>query len=627
MPLYMPTNLPIFGLSQLTIMYSKDRAAWAECVQPYLDLLPSRSTLEDLIHYYVNEIDPLYGFVSEGILKIHMDLLFTHLGLSQASSLPEPKHLDTVHHIVGSLGADEPAKAIESVFWADARNYGLLALLFGILYAASSMMDIAEVQARRISDTQDPEDIEARINAWHDAGIFFFQNSNIIMEPTLWTLQNFSILSIKYLNMREMPIVVIWNRLAISLALHMGLNRMGSTLDDLIHDSPGTVRNNDILDYLPWVNEMSPMDLPQRELARIIWAALLRFDWFRSVHVDYTYSVCDRMNQTSAPAALLPKEVLMLRELPRTVLADPNRPSPTVYLRILLEIGRIICEISEILLRRRSLRQKHQLTFEETVHMDRQIRHVQASLPKYFEFDQDPLDADLQAIMQQHPYLKIQRLFLQEQIHYRLLRLHLPFIGADILAGHTSLSVETCIEGARVSIAVREELERTKNPNRRVPYLFWHLLTSATVLQRILMHYPMPQQRQVQLMQSLRHALRYLDEAPFPSSFSVNSHLLAALDVLRRFCQGTQMDTQGLASDTNTLSTGSTTSEMWAARQAPSAVVNGCEPSMPTDGPLSGGDSEAALPEYNTLFGIFRWTESDDAMLLAGIELLLDMPN
>lgn len=75
------------------------------------------------------------------------------------------------------------------IFWKDALNYGLLALLFVILYAALSMMDICELQARRISESQDPDDIEVRINAWHDARIFFFQHSNMIQEPTLWMLQ------------------------------------------------------------------------------------------------------------------------------------------------------------------------------------------------------------------------------------------------------------------------------------------------------------------------------------------------------------------------------------------------------------------------------------------------------
>ncbi|WFD21138.1 hypothetical protein MCAP1_003395 [Malassezia caprae] len=534
----MAPSLPLFESSKLTSLFSNDRAVWTKCVQSYLDLLPSRFTIEDLVRYYVREIDPIYGFVSESILHIHLELLFSHLGLSQASGRHEQKRPDTVRHILGSLGASGQAKAMESVFWTDARNYGLLSLLFAILYAASSMMDIHELQARRVCESQDPGDIEARINAWHDAGIFFFQNSNMIQEPTLWTLQNFNILSIKYLNMREMHIVVIWNHLAISLAQQMGLNRMGSTLDDLTHDSTEVVSSHGILDNMLWVNEVSPKDLPQRELARIIWATLLRFDWFRSAHVGYSYSVCDSMNQTSAPAALLPKEVLMLRELSHMVLADPNRPSPTVFLRIHLDIGRIVRQGSEILLRRHSQRQKCQLTFEETMHMDRQLRDVKSSLPKYFDFEQDPTDADNQTILQEHPYLKIQRLFLQEQIHYRLLRLHLPFIETEIQAGHSSLSMETCIEGASISIAVHEELERTNNPNRRVPFLFWHLLTSATVLQRIMMHYSMPQKRQMQLLQSLRHAVHYLEEAPQPVSFSTNVHLQAALDLLRRFCQG-----------------------------------------------------------------------------------------
>lgn len=616
---HLPPKFPLFGPSQLKVLYNRDRKAWAERLQSYLDLLPSRRAMDSLIEYYVREIDPIYGFVNEAILELHLDLLYSHLGLSRASAYPEPTGSGR-ESMAGSSGTLDRAKAIKSSFWMDARNYGLLALLFAILYAAASMLEISDIQARHIFESQDAEGVTARIDALHDAGIFFFQHSNMIEQPTLWTLQNFNILSIKYLNMREMHIVVIWNRLAISLAQHMGLNRLGSTLDDLTHELPSTMPSNDILECMPWVDEMSPTDLPQRELGRLIWATLLRFDWFSSVHVDYTYSVCESMNQTSAPAALCPEEVLMLRQLPRSVLRDPNRPSPMVFFRILLDLGRIVCQISEILLRQRSVRQKRQLSLEETMHMDQQIRALQASLPRYFHLDQDVSDERTQAILEKHPYLKLQRLFLQEQINYRLMRLHMPFIEEDIHTGHTSLSVETCAEGARISIAVHEELEQTNNPNRRVPYLFWHLLTNATVLQRILIHYPMPLPRQMQLMQSLRYAVHHLEHAPLPTSFSTNPHLQAAIGALRRFCQGVQTDILGNAS-ASTSSTREPT-QTYSTHQALPVALGDHGPPMSVGGPPSGGN-EGSLQEFE----IPGWTNSDDAMLLAGLELLLELPS
>lgn len=607
-----PLSLPLYGPSYLMELYNKDREAWSKQLQQYLDLLPMRATMEAMVCDYVNEMDPLFCYVNGAILKIHLDMLYTQLGLSRANSLQGSEEQDAFEKTKGSLGLGHRAKAVESAFWADARHYGLLALLFGILYAATSVLDPSEVQAYQFLENTEPSDLKGRIDAFHDAGVFFFQHSNFMEQPTLWTLQNFNILSIKYWNMREMHIAVIWNRLAISLAQQMGLNCLGSALDDIMHDASPSMRSDFL--GLPWIDEMSPTDLSQRELGRMLWATLLRFDWFCSFHVDFTYSISDSMNQTSPPAALHPEEVLMLRQLPPSVLNEPDRPTPTVYLRILLDVGRLVRQISEILLRRRSQRQKAQLTWEETQYMDCQIRALQNTLPKYFCFDPETIkEADTQAILAKYPYLKIQRLFLQEQFQYRLLRLHLPFMEAEIQAGDKSMSIDTCIEGARMTIAVYEELQLTHNRNRRTPFLFWHLLTSATVLQRLLMHYPMPQHRQASLMRSLHQAVRYLEEVPLPISLKAHTQLQATLDVLRRFSQGTQRE---LEEDANT--TSMNTSQ---AHSAPTDLDI-----LPSSACRGSYDETAATSEYE-LFEIPGWTDADDAMLLAGLEFLLEHSN
>ncbi|KAL4399733.1 RNA polymerase II-specific DNA-binding transcription factor [Malassezia pachydermatis] len=629
--------IPFFGAPFLAQLYEADRMTWSKFMATHLTILPSRKSVADIVEYYLRELEPVHSCVNESILRSQLDLLCTHIGLGSVKDVhvgvpTDSSHADIASKIAGSMGVQRHAKVIESSFWADARHYGLLALLYAILFVACDAMGPSEVQAMHVCEYKDAAGIENYIDTLHNAGLFFFQQSGVVEMPTLWTLQNFILLPQKYLNTRSMNMVVVWNRMAVSMAQSMGLNRLGSAADDITRKHKPKVPNGDFLSRMDWTRDICETDLPQRELARKIWCVLIKFDWYRSVHIDYTYCVCDAMNRTSPPAFLEDDEVLRVNTFSMDVLQDRTRPSPNAYVHVELEIGKVIRSMAEILLERRSRMEDASLTYAEALDIDGRFRRIIASLPLFLRFDvPSEWTQHVDSILEQHPYLKIQRLFIHEQIYYRLLRLHIPFLTKpDPTQDHT-YSAESCIEGARISLAVREELQRTGNPNRNSAYLFWHLLTAATVLQRIISHYPLAPARRSSLVLSLRKALGFLEVVPAPAWYKTSPDLQAASEAMRRFAF--------------TLEPEDVEATQAPARPAPSvqtpippaaSAAATATPSLPTPAPLPTSSTPLAPPStaildngesltdtIDSLLTLPPWSDSDSAAVMAGLDFLL----
>ncbi|WFD04078.1 hypothetical protein MOBT1_002777 [Malassezia obtusa] len=535
----------------LSSIYTQDVDRWRQFMAPYFAQLPDVHHMDELVSFYLKELEPLISCTNSVMFLEDYSLLKSNLVMARGAPGTDKAayHGDITESILGSLSGPATRQAdafVPSAFWSIPQNYGLLALLFVMLHTACDSRPSQDLfQRRMLPQCQDDDELGAALDRLHASAIFFLHESNAQEHPTLWTLQTIILLQRKPLHSLRVPTGAIWNSTALRMAQLMGLNRLGSASDDVsrMQRCERSIRadDSDILQRMPWLNEFAEGDLPKRELARKIWATLVMFDWMKSTHVDYTYMVSDEMNCTAPPAALTDEEMVRITSLSRATLKDPNRVSPTVFGRILLDLARCVRQSAAILVSRMSRHLPLTIDYPDAMKIDRQICEILDKMPRYFRFDGvSELSDDVCTAHAQHPYLSLQRLFLQEQIHFRLLRLHSPYLPMALRDPGYRRSLVACIEGARVTVAVWEELQRTENPNQQMHYMKWHLLSAAIVLDRVIGSMDVngagdPSTDYSRLKNTLRKAVQFLESRRVLKSFERLSGT-HTLESLRQFC-------------------------------------------------------------------------------------------
>ena len=634
----------------LAQLYTDDKAAWERTMAPHLAQLPAPHHMDHLVQFYLRELEPL-------ISSMNAVIFWDEYGTLRANLVPgaedtAPAH-DITDRIVGSLGGATPRAdpRASPAFWTRSESYGLLALLFVVLHTACDSLRPEALLARGVVPHADsPASLVAALDRLHAASIHFLHESDAHEHPTLWTLQSIILLQRKPLHAMRIPEGVIWTSMALRIAQLMGLNRLGSAADDLArlqrHERCVRPAERDILQRMPWLREFAEDDLPRRELARKIWGTLVVTDWLKSMHVDYTYMVSDEMNCTAPPAALTDDEVVRITSLPKALLRDANRVSPSVFGRVMLELARCVRQAAALLMGRMSRHQSLMLDYPDAMRIDRQIGEVLARLPPYFRFDGTAeLSDEVRAAHAQHPYLALQRLFLQEQIHFRLLCLHSPYLPLALRDAHYRRSLAACIEGARVTVAAWEELQRTENPNQQMHYMKWHLLSAAVVLDRVIgsMHntdtHSTPSDY-ARLKTTLRKAVHFLESHHVLTSLErVRGY--QALGSLRQFCANTSAEhthdipTDGAAQPATApqpAHDASATAARASANGSTSGSTAGSTGSTTPSGSdtILGGSAPTSLQEEFAKLGSAipssidtpDW-DVDDATLLAGVDFLM----
>lgn len=474
-------NSKSMSLAQL---YTWSPAAWQNIMAYHFARLPEAHIMDGLVSYYLRELEPYICCANSVILLDEYTQLKGHIAAVRNQETTAER--GNVTSIAGSLSnhgnrVNEPLPL--ATFWTKPHCYSLLALLFAILQTACDYQPKSSDHTIRASHKQDmSQDLR-------ESSYFFLFESNFQLNPTLWALQTIILHQVKPQYSLHVPAGSIWISMALNMAQIMGLNRLGSASDDIlwVHCNKSIPAQHDILQHMPWLKEFSKDDLPRRELARKIWTKLVMWDWFASIHVNYTYSVPEEMNCTAPPAPLSDEEVMQIASIPTSVLTDMERVSPTVYCRILLDISRCVRQTAAILIRKTSLNQPRTTEHHEALGIDKQLLQIMNSIPRYFRFDgSSELDGHIRLLHIQYPYLSLQRLYLQEQFHYRMILLHSPFLLLALRSEPYHRSLTACIEGARTIVAVWEELRRTEIPNPHVHYNKWHLLSAAVVLARVL---------------------------------------------------------------------------------------------------------------------------------------------
>lgn len=523
---------------------------WRTMISSNLELMPEGYHMDEIVLFYLRELEPLFCCMNSVIFQDEYATLKTNIALSRWNK-QNSDHEDTPNFIVGSLTGQvhQPSGSLPlSKFWADPKSYGLLALVFAVVNVVLNTMHKGEVLSRHFLPNCDSEERFDQVSEQlYSSSIFFLHESTYQLTPTLWTLQTIIILKRKPLDSLHVTLGLIWNATATRLAQLMGLNRLGSAIEDIKHknDKSPLYIEEDPVSRMPWLSIFAEDDLPKRELGRKVWATLLTFDWFASGHVDFAYLVPDDINCSSTPAALLDEEVVRLEAIPEAVLANPNRPSPNAFVRLSLELSYIVRQTSVILTKRISRHEPLHVAYEDVALIDRQLCALVENLPNYLRFDGlSELSDEVQAIHAQHPFLSLQRLFLQEQIHFRMLRLHSPYLPSALRDPARRRSLKACIEGARVTVAVWEELQRAENPNQHMHYMKWHLLSAAFVLNRVLAlvgdswtQDAATASEYSRLKKTLRKALEFLEKrhARALETF-VSIHGSKLLESIRRFC-------------------------------------------------------------------------------------------
>ncbi|WFC96496.1 hypothetical protein MBRA1_003157 [Malassezia brasiliensis] len=617
----------------LAQLYKADREAWERAMAPYFAQLPAPHHMDHLVQFYLRELEPIISCMNAVLFWNEYGMLRANLAPSAEAATPAH---DITERIIGSLGGASPRAdpRASSAFWTRPESYALLGLLFVVLHTACDTMPPETLIARRVLPHGDtPDALAVALDRLHAASVHFVHESDAHDYPTLWTLQSIILLQRKALLAMRIPESAIWMSMALRLAQLMGLNRLGSAADDvarLQRNEPSVQpADRDILQRMPWLREFAEDDLPRRELGRKVWATLVMIDWLKSMHIDYTYMVPDEMNCTAPPAALTDDEVVRIASLPKAILRDPNRVSPSVFGRVMLELSRCVRQVSTLLMGRMSRHLSLMLDYADAMRVDRQINEVLARLPPYFRFDGiAEISDEVRAAHAQHPYLALQRLFLQEQIHFRLLCLHSPYLPLALRDAQYRRSLTACIEGARVTVAVWEELQRTENPNQQMHYMKWHLLSAAVVLDRVIgsMHHTdtsPPPSDYARLKTTLRKAVHFLESHNILTSIErVRGY--QALGSLRQFCANTG------AESTHDASTERAAQSTTAAPNDDAEARGSTDGSTSvTDGTLSHSAPASLQEEFARLGSAIPssidtpdWG-NDDATLLAGVDFLM----
>lgn len=523
--------------------------------------------MDEVMALYLRELEPLINCFNRRILLNETRELLPILVEAKQTVERTPSRNNISERISGSLPhteasgrADGPA---DLIYWADVRNYGLVSVVVAVLYTMCDALSIADEKLERIFPNTRESEREALLEKLHGTALFFLQQSHFQQQPTLWTLQSIFLLQRKYLYELQAPVCAMWNSTAVRIAQTMGLNRLGSAHDDMLHwrapqresdststddnaplrPSGATARHADV--HRMALTEFAERNFALRELGRKVWHALVSFDWYLAAHTDYCYSVPDALSRSAPPAELDDEDVIELsaRQVDELGALAEGRlkrgASDATFVGINTTIARSVREMAQMRLELMLTAKTPSFSYEDVQKLDQHFRSILGALPDVFQFNGVTENSNhVRAMVAKKAFLALQRLHVQEQIHFRLMLLHRPFVAAGLADVAYKSSVDTCIEAARITMAVWKELQRTGNPNQRLWSLRSHVVHAVFILHTVLdSSYLAPDSTtRSELLDDLRGAMSSM-VAPADTAACGRFPLVAqTLESIRQFC-------------------------------------------------------------------------------------------
>lgn len=493
------TQGPSFMSSVAALTKEPDGTLSSE-TQYWISVLPSRSEFKNLLYFYMQEVEPMFSFMNRELAIDQCEYFWEHC---------ESVRTDVLH----GRYADEGCSPAIRAFWGDPFFSGLAAMAFMIVQSCFDNM--AADQRANYNITEDR-------HYWNGA-IYFLNRADAYERPTLWALQ--TMLLLRFHNMRNLMLrkSVLWHSVCVRLAQSMGLNRLGSTLDDLRQpNTAGATQepapffnstlhhwrrnnmssNNGVVDDSPilfaatrlsnnhmWSLDFAPGNLALREIARRIWQNLVAFEWIMCSYTDNCYMVSENMSLTSPPANLDDIEVLSLdrnklqdRQGLEARLSNTGATDSSFVIAVgtIANAMRVQVDLEN---QRHLLTGASRLELSDVQHVEQKLLQVLSGMPEFFRLDGQ--SEHLPTVIQTHqtrPYLWSQRLMLNLFAHSRLMRLHFPFLLQGATDATYMPSSITCVRCALVSIYIASSLVRHGGAWARLFFLFNNVLFCAVVM-------------------------------------------------------------------------------------------------------------------------------------------------
>lgn len=463
---------------RLAELYSLKFSLWKQLLLCRVHLIPNRLAMSNIVSYYMQELEPLLNCVNGAILEDQFESMWNNLEVVYRSENARDSN-------AGVLTESGPLAFQE--FWANMKNYGLLALALSILYVSYDSQSLDQIHAMNLlGDCNSQDDVTQVLERVYAASEYFLHESQYEDHATLWSLQAILLQQRRHYRMGYFSAATVWHARAVRIGHMLGLSRLGSTKNDLVRFRERSSKlgpdTEVFIQNLPMFHCFELGNMPMRELARKVWTALVAQDWFVSLQLDLCYLIPEEINNTSPPASLEDSEVEALATLPMDVICDQERITPNVYLRFRLEVSRCCRLISQTCSKSFVQEATPIPPMEDVLKIESNLETISSTLPDYFRMDGNvERSLPVQFIHAKCPYLTVQRLFLHENIQHATLRLHSLYFKKGLFDKAYRKSVDACIRAAKETVHVWEVLQSTMSSNRDVPYLKWHLLIAASV--------------------------------------------------------------------------------------------------------------------------------------------------
>lgn len=446
-----------------------------------LSALPPRVVVNKVVDFFVEYVDVQLNCVNSTLLRLQLNQFF---------KLIENGSRDGS----GALSVSE----LESPFWKANHNWGFVALVFGIL--AGTCCNLSEPYMQELGVIGGPGQASDKTYAFFDSAMYFLAHCRYVETPTLWALQAMIMIRTFFFAAVKIRDVVLWQSMIVRLAQSMALHRLGSAVLDVRRPSNKSKRSgapesfsgnfdqwsdlsttdtNVLLEkidslrvgYFFGIN-FEPNNLAAREVARKIWTGIVLQEAFYAAHIDHCYNVKQDMMSTAPPADLEEDEVLTLdlaRQTNPSALEQrllQKRPTRTSIISASVPfINSILRQVD--LENAHSMHTGHVFLDYQTIQeLDLEARHAFESIPDYFRGTKQPLPDHIQKTHEEYPFIAHHAMFIEDQYHIRLLRLHFSYLVQGMHDTEFRHSTEVCIESARalVSCLGRMSPEQSMTP-------------------------------------------------------------------------------------------------------------------------------------------------------------------
>ncbi|WFD44776.1 hypothetical protein MPSI1_003447 [Malassezia psittaci] len=456
----------------------------------HLAALPDKSQCRLVFDYYLTYLEPIENILNRSLFLQEVKVFW---------------YLNEETHRQAKDGCIQQS-SWQATFWNDKSNWGFVALLFAVIQYCCTT--IAKEKLEDFGLLQSNQDAAQLYDKVTDGFKFFYSHSNYLGEPTLWTIQSMCLTLFNLLPRLPSREALLWHANLVRLAQSMGLHRLGSLEQDLqcmslrrqgneCAESHQKWRDNDLSfkhlescalrPKLFGEDTFEAGNLALREIARKVFNAVLRMDWLGSVDHCFLIQLDDLT--TSSPANLDDGQVLQLdtyyQKNPESIHAMLQNPNPTDA--TLISIARRICEVY----RRQADMEKQQFRLTRSYELDPnslkalhdEYANILLSLPAEFqltgvaEYDDRVLLAHAK-----RPYLTDQRLFINECINFRIMKLFGPSFVRWLRLKENHDQAITCLRAATVVCRTHKELPQFTSPTHAFIYQRYQLLIAVIIL-------------------------------------------------------------------------------------------------------------------------------------------------